>query len=427
MAGEDRISELSDDLLIQILLFVPTKDAVATTFLSKRWRYVWIKLPRLVYIETGNSSKSVWWFLDESMRVHNAPIIKTLCIQLGSQCPVDADVAKWVAKAVDRCVRKLYLKLLWFREPITMPKSLYTCKTLRRLVLWGDILVDVPCVVFLPSLYQLVLDSVVFKDEDSHIRLLSSCPVLKDLNVTRPDDVDDNVRKFTVKVPSLLRLTYLNTLFRKDDDDTDGSLVIDTPNLVYLNIFDSLGHSCLIKYMPCLTTASIAVAFYPDDNFLRSLPSIKYLELYPGDGTMVPWCNAVFYSLLIECSICRFDLDLCESLVGFLSNCPKLEILMVDSIFEIDRSENHVPVLWNQPSSVPKCLSSHLMIFKWKGYAGREDEKEVIRYILENSKCLRRAEISMNSTCNLEEKQQMIDELESMPSVSTSLMCLFFA
>jgi len=159
---------------------------------------------------------------------------------------------------------------------------------------------------------------------------------------------------------------------------------------------------------------------------LRSLSSIEYLELSIRGDTMVAWCNAV-YSLLKECSIHRFYPDLCESLVVLLSNSPKLEVLMVDSTFLIERSENHAPVLWNQPSSVPECLSSHPTIFEWKGYGGREDEKELIRYILENFKCLKRAEISMNSTCSLEKKQRMIDELESMHSVSTSIMCHFFA
>ncbi|XP_019086710.1 PREDICTED: putative F-box/FBD/LRR-repeat protein At3g49480 [Camelina sativa] len=230
MGGEDRISELSDDLLIEILLFLPTKDA---TFLSKRWRFVWRKLPRLDYEETGNSSsKSVWWLLDESMRFHNAPSIEKLRINLGVQCPVDADVAKCVAKAVDRCLRKLNFYLDWFGEPITMPKNLYTCKTLTKLVLMGEILVDVPCEADLPSLYKLVLEDVVFRDEDSHVRLLSTCPVLKDLDVTRSYSVYDNVRKFTVKVPSLLRLTYTNIFFQEDDDDTEASLVIDTPDLI---------------------------------------------------------------------------------------------------------------------------------------------------------------------------------------------------
>ncbi|CAA7058340.1 unnamed protein product [Microthlaspi erraticum] len=85
-----------------------------------------------------------------------------------------------------------------------MLHHLYTCETLRKLILSEKILVDVPCPVNLPSLHQLQLLDVVYKDEDSHVTLLSGCPVLKLLKVSRQDDVDDNVRKFTVKVPSLL-------------------------------------------------------------------------------------------------------------------------------------------------------------------------------------------------------------------------------
>ncbi|AEE75252.2 putative FBD-associated F-box protein [Arabidopsis thaliana] len=36
-----RINDLPDDLLATVLSFVPTKDAVATSILSKRWRPIW--------------------------------------------------------------------------------------------------------------------------------------------------------------------------------------------------------------------------------------------------------------------------------------------------------------------------------------------------------------------------------------------------
>ncbi|CAA7058335.1 unnamed protein product [Microthlaspi erraticum] len=419
---EDRISELSDDILIHILLLVPTKDAVTTTFLSKRWRFVWRKLPRLDYRETRNM-KSVWWFLDESMRFHDAPLIEKLSIRLGPECPTDVDVVRWVAKAVDRCVlRELKFKLLWKTEPVRMPSSLYTCETLTKLILADKVLVDVPCPVYLPSLHQLELLEIVYKDEDSHVRLLSGCPVLKRLKVSRQDSVDDNVRKFTVKVPSLLELTYMNTYFGEDDDD-DRSLVIDTPCLIDIDIFDTLGHSCSIEYMPRLIRASVSVKLKLVDKFLKCLSSIEYLKLDPVGSTMAPWCNVV-YTLLIECRIYPYISWSGSSLGVLLSNCPKLKVLLVESVSDKPKSENHDPVLWKQPNSVPKCLSSHLEIFEWIGYAGRKYQKEVIRYILENSKYLKKAEISLNSFSNLEEEQKkkMIEELESMPRVSTSLL-----
>lgn len=55
IGGEDRISALSDDLLVQILSHVPTKDAVATMILSKRWRSVWTMVPKLEFPETNTT------------------------------------------------------------------------------------------------------------------------------------------------------------------------------------------------------------------------------------------------------------------------------------------------------------------------------------------------------------------------------------
>ncbi|CAH2064640.1 unnamed protein product [Thlaspi arvense] len=167
--------------------------------------------------------------------------------------------------------------------------------------------------------------------------------------------------------------------------------------------------------MPHLVDASITATFNQEDNFLSSISSIKYLQLYLLDPPW--WCNTVTYSRLIECCISNFDPEWCESLVVFLSNCPKLKVFRVDSI---DRSENHVPVLWNQPTSVPECLSYCLEFFRWTKYAGREDEKQLIWYIVQNSKCLKRAKIWLKSTCNLEEKRKMTKELKSLPKVLTS-------
>ena len=45
----DRLSQLPDDLLIKILSFVPTKCAVATSILSKRWLSLWTLVASLVF------------------------------------------------------------------------------------------------------------------------------------------------------------------------------------------------------------------------------------------------------------------------------------------------------------------------------------------------------------------------------------------
>ncbi|CAL9243875.1 unnamed protein product [Arabidopsis halleri] len=43
----DRISHLHDDLLLRILSFIPTSDAISTSLLSKRWKFLWKMMPTL--------------------------------------------------------------------------------------------------------------------------------------------------------------------------------------------------------------------------------------------------------------------------------------------------------------------------------------------------------------------------------------------
>ncbi|EOA36413.1 hypothetical protein CARUB_v10010902mg [Capsella rubella] len=324
---ETRICDLPDDLLLRILHHVPTKDALATSILSKRWRYVWTMLPTLEFIDDG--SESVGWFIENSLQLHKAPKLYCLTVEVGPRCPVDLDVGNWVDNAVNRGVRGLFLKLLWNAEPTSFPKCLYTCDTLVALTLSNQILVDVSFQARLPSLLSLNLKYVVYKDEDSLVRLLSSSPVLKVLHVHRHED--DNLINFTVKVSSLKTLHYVAT-WRKDgkkdkvegdefeendveddnveeveeddgfdeieedevddddvdevddnvddddddvdevedDDDSNPSLVIDSPALTNLKL-DYDWDYCLIENMSCLDEAKLHYVRNPSDKFLRSL------------------------------------------------------------------------------------------------------------------------------------------------------------
>lgn len=75
---EDRISELPDDLIVAILSLIPTKDAVATMFMSKRWLSIWTMVPVLDYKDEKEGRNSVWSFLHKSLQYHKAPLVDTL-------------------------------------------------------------------------------------------------------------------------------------------------------------------------------------------------------------------------------------------------------------------------------------------------------------------------------------------------------------
>lgn len=277
---EDRISELPDDLIVAILSLIPTKDAVATMFLSKRWLWIWTMVPILEYKDEKERRNSVWWFLHKSMQYHKAPLVDTLSVLLGSQCPTDVDVGKCVANVVDRSVREIIFELVWSADPTRLPNSLYSCESLRELSLSHKILVDFPYSSCLPSLKKLELFYVVYKDDDSLHRFLSmSCPVLKALFVMRRKD--DNLKTLTVKVPSLWGFLYDNCFTNNDveEEDNGGCLVIDTPVLEQFHVMDSSRDHCSTNHMPCLKGAYLSSNSCPDENLLRSLSSVLSLEL----------------------------------------------------------------------------------------------------------------------------------------------------
>lgn len=283
---EDRISALPDDLLVRILLHLPTKEAVSTVILSKRWRSIWTMLPELEYRDTvykqGRGKKeSTWWFLNESLKLHNkAHVLESLCVQLGHGCPIDVgvDVIKWIADAVDRKLRKLEFMLSWLSEPISLPDRLYICNTLVFLTISDKILVDVPSQVCFPSLEFLCLFSVVYKDEDALVRLLSGCPILKHLGLVRHGS--DNLKNITVKVPSLKTLYYSHMEVGEDNHGyMGGSLVIDSPTLKKIFLSDISANFYSIENKPRLDKALIHVLSHLDDEFSRSLSSVMYLDL----------------------------------------------------------------------------------------------------------------------------------------------------
>ncbi|CAH2077237.1 unnamed protein product, partial [Thlaspi arvense] len=441
---EDRISALPEDLLAVILLLLPIKDAVVTMILSKRWRFIWTMLPRLEYKENRDgddcfldkynesddvdeSKKSIWWFFEKSMELHKAPVLAALLLKLGPGCPSDADVGKWLAKAVDRRVAVLKFKLCWSASPIRLPKSLYTCETLEELTLSHKILVHLPSSCCLPSLLVLHLLHVVYKDEASLVSFLSSCPVLEVLSVTR--NKDDNVTNFSVKVPSLLYLWYdnygsitpLSLSYDKDVVDTGRCLAIDTPALVDFRIIDYSGDSCSTEMMPCLEYANIDVRSFPDiDNPKTTLSAVLSLELFMSNQVLVR-CTTINFSRLIKLIIFPHRLDWLKPLLLLLENAPKLKDFLEYTFIPRER----IPLSWNQPSSVPGCLSSQLERFEFREYGNRKEEKEFFKYILATSKCLKTATLSLRpSWFDREEQELIMEELKGIPRVSTTSQLL---
>ncbi|EFH66898.1 hypothetical protein ARALYDRAFT_890047 [Arabidopsis lyrata subsp. lyrata] len=358
-------------------------------------------VPRLEFKDEG--SESVGWFIEKSLQLHKAPKLDGLIVEIGPHCPFDVDVGKWVENAVNRDVEDLDFKLLWTAEPTRFPKCLYTCDTLVYLTLSNQILVDVSSPASLPSLLYLSLHYVVYKDDGSLVRLLSSSPILKWLSVHRHEN--DNLKTFTVKVSSLESFYYDDNWLKNEvedneidevevdavednevdevvdnevevdeDDDLNGSLVIDSPALKNLQLYEVWDY-CLIENMSFLDEAFINNVPNPDDKFLRSLSSVIHLYLYltksmvaityPRSSSLfhvVACCNAIKFSRLIELHFHPDDLvDWLMPLIFLLQNSPQLKTLTIDNWVEnaVNRGVKYLDfkLLWTaDPTSYPKSL-----------------------------------------------------------------------
>lgn len=78
--NEDRISELPEVLLVHILSSLRTKELIATSVLSKRWRYLWKMVPNLNFDCTTSmvSSEDVY----RSLILHKAPFLESLSLNI---------------------------------------------------------------------------------------------------------------------------------------------------------------------------------------------------------------------------------------------------------------------------------------------------------------------------------------------------------
>lgn len=192
----DRISELPDALLIQILSLLSTKQSVVTGTLSKRWRPLWASVPILDFDDdtAGPSDRperdetkarepsGFSEFVYSVLLLHEARPITRFRLRCAHPSCSQRDVATWLCQAARRGVEHLDLSLSLSRY-VALPRKLFNCETVSVMKLDGVFLnALVGFSVHLRSLKVLhVGDRVLFGCHDYLVKLLAGCPVLEDL------------------------------------------------------------------------------------------------------------------------------------------------------------------------------------------------------------------------------------------------------
>uniref|UniRef100_R7W4H3 F-box domain-containing protein n=1 Tax=Aegilops tauschii TaxID=37682 RepID=R7W4H3_AEGTA len=223
-SGKDRISALPDDLLLHVMSFLLSRDAVRTCMLARRWSTLWKSVPAL-HIEDDLATDSNK-FMDELLRLRDpAPLnvcdICDVCKASDTEdpenvCEVASNlIAPWLRYALLHEVRVLRVSAPAFPTDLVPISS---------------------------HLKRIELCLMKFDDPLD----LSSCQVLDVLEMTYCNIYE------SIFCQSLRHLNMKHGCF-----DNEIRFRISAPNLVSLKLAPESGLTPLLDSMPSLVTASV--------------------------------------------------------------------------------------------------------------------------------------------------------------------------
>ncbi|KAK0572859.1 hypothetical protein LWI29_038235 [Acer saccharum] len=360
-------------------------------------------------------------------------------------------VALWICFAIDHKVQNLEIDAdnntqvgNWL--PIRLPQSILTCKTLVKLKLCSsncdfefDILDSVVCFPSLKTLHvEVATLHIEVEDLNSNLmqKFFRSCPVLEELTIRVDIELNENVMTFDITVPTLKTLNiYLLPDCNVNDHVSIHKFVVRAHNLEQLYIDDDTLACFVMDETPFISDVSLDGCFSllschePSKNeanramvLLRAIKNTKFLSLSEGvmgvlsfafDGNLPTFPNLIRLEAGIDA---YFGWKL---LPHFLNNSANLEVLLlkkedVDDL-PLDR------FFYFESEDVPSCLLLHVKEIKMICMMGDLDELEVMRYLLKNSKVLKRFSVAFTGNIDSKIKKYLQHQISRFPKGSNSL------
>ncbi|OAY69464.1 putative F-box/LRR-repeat protein [Ananas comosus] len=178
LAEADRISALPDHLLHEILACLPTRIAVGTSLLSRRWRAVWTTSPDVSFT-TGLSPS----FVDSALRLRDPAVpLRSFSLVAASADPAPAPAPALLRFLILRAASPPALQRLTLRLPgrfDLLPPAVFHLPSLKALELRLSGRLDWPAAAFLPSLRRLELSDLTLLYPATEDAISNSCPALE--------------------------------------------------------------------------------------------------------------------------------------------------------------------------------------------------------------------------------------------------------
>lgn len=195
MEEEDRLSNLPDAIISEILLLLPIEDVIRTCILSTRWKDKWLQIPSFTFSDVKYSeNEGTYQFFDNfvsralSLKIASPYPLKMFTdLQCHSSMLDSLVVEIWVREANERGqVEEMCLSL---PRTVGVSFSIFTSPRLVSLTLFGFRVVGIEYAIF-PFLKSLVMIMLNLPDKPFVRDILSQCPSLEFLKINSLDFVE---------------------------------------------------------------------------------------------------------------------------------------------------------------------------------------------------------------------------------------------
>ncbi|CAN6813744.1 unnamed protein product [Brassica oleracea] len=431
----DRLTSLPDELLYHILSLLPTKSAVVTSALSKRWLNLWKLNPNLdiddsvfIHAEDGKGKReeirqSFVGFVDRVLAMQGDSPINSFSLKCITGIHPDT-VNRWICNVLKRGVSDLSLFTDFTCEDTEedsyqLPRELFFSSTLVKLKLRSEHCVDWWWHVnssSLTMLKSLDIDSdLIFCGEIEEF--IPSFPALEELRMASMEWLEPDV---TVSSATLRKLTLHGTGCEEFVNPT--SVSFDTPNLLVLSYFDLVAEDYPLVNMSKLVHAVI--------NLIVTDKQVKRLreannELLEDDeeegnvvlhfGNVVKLMNGIQNVQILSFTADTLEVlsQCCDTLPVFnnlkflgitseegrgwqampalLKNCPRLETIILRGLshYVTDKCGDACPCISREDkgSSLRSCPVNRIEI---QGFRATMKEMTLIKHFLDYFPSLKR-------------------------------------
>ncbi|KAL2331266.1 hypothetical protein Fmac_018847 [Flemingia macrophylla] len=418
---QDIISNLPDFIIDYILSFLPTRDAVRTCILSKRWIYLWTFVTKLYFNDReqyqyrNNIGKTR--FVNSVYRVllHlNTSSIQSFSLSL-SEHYNSYHVNQWISAMLRR--RRLKELYIDSTEKIDIfSPSLWKSPSLEKLVLVMnvysmrrkmnfDIRVKVPTCVCLSSLTVLKLSGIIFTCAPSNDskKLNLNFPVLKKYETENCTWL--NVKGVTFEIPLLEVLLISRT--RVIGSDEPHSVIKFCASR--LTKFSYTGCMSDANFLDLSATQIASANIYPQKckegseeeagflayEFLKKFNNKVECLRFNQPEVLVPAGVSLIDLPEFE-MLSRLELDKVAGvmLLFLLIKAPFLKTLIFQELLTFEDD------LWDA-KCVP-CVLTSLQVVYFGRLKGDKHEVSFAKFVVENAQVLKRASfIASNNLCGL--------------------------